>query len=127
MCIQAYAVATGMDLSCNIMFTATLSTAPTSHVHAGLCCGVDLSCNFMFAATLSTARASSVFNFNKIESTGTASWTLYAPVGAGISVTGFHQETKKRRSYNCGRGDMIVQLLASHSQTRYSLPPDHHF
>lgn len=58
-------------------------------------------------------------NFMKMESTGTASWVLFAPVGQGSNLTGFHQETKKRRSFNCGSQDLIVQALATADNQRY--------
>eukprot|EP00884_Botryococcus_braunii_P000886 jgi/Botrbrau1/10799/Bobra.0064s0005.1 len=80
---------------------------------AGICCAVDSSCNAVFAPAIRTDRSTSLLNLLKVESTGTASWVLFAPVGRGSNLTGFHQETKKRRSYNCGSRDLIVQPLAT--------------
>lgn len=69
-----------------------------------------------------SSRGTSLMNFMKVESTGTASWVLFAPVGQGSNLTGFHQETKKRRSFNCGSQDLIVQPLATADNLRYSSP-----
>ena len=52
------------------------------------------------------------------ESTGTSTFTLFAPAGGGGNLTAFHFETKRRRSYNLGTGDFIVQPVATASNTR---------
>jgi hypothetical protein len=53
-----------------------------------------------------------------VESTGTRTFTFFAPAGGGTNLTAFHHETKKRRSYNLGSGDYIVQPLATADNAR---------
>jgi len=60
-----------------------------------------------------TDRKDTVFTFDNIESDGVASWNYFAPLGGGCPITAFHQETKKRRAWNLGCGDFIVQPLAT--------------
>lgn len=72
------------------------------HHGAGLCCGVDQGANRMFPGAVQSSRAGSVFKHMSVESTGTASFTFFAPIGCKTNITAFHQETKKRRSWNCG-------------------------
>ena len=90
----------------------------------GLSCGVDDATNAMLPAPLRSTRADSLLRFMRVESTGVASFTLFAPLGPGAGLTAFHQETKQRRSFNCGTGDFIVQPLtvASHIRQYDGLP-----
>jgi len=53
-----------------------------------------------------------------VESNGAASFTLFAACGLATNITPFHQETKKRRSFNCGAGDFIVQPLCTADNVR---------
>lgn len=48
----------------------------------------------------------------QVETSGPASWSMFAPLGGGPPLTAFHNETKGRRSLNAGLGDLIVQPLA---------------
>lgn len=90
----------------------------TSHVSAGLCCGVDQAVNSMLPQPMRSDRPGSLFKHLCVESTGTASFTLFAPIGQACNVTAFHQETKKRRSWNVGTGDFIVQPLSTADNVR---------
>jgi hypothetical protein len=49
----------------------------------------------------------------QLESSGTASWVHFLPLGGGTNLTAFHRETKQRRSFNLGSGDVVVQPLAT--------------
>ena len=51
---------------------------------------------------------------------GVASFTLFAPLGPGSTLTAFHRETKQRRSFNCGSQDFIIQPLAVEAELRCS-------
>ncbi|KAL0045003.1 hypothetical protein WJX82_004834 [Trebouxia sp. C0006] len=84
----------------------------------GLCCGVDQAVNAMLPAAMRSDRAGSLFKQMCVESTGTASFTFFAPCGQASNLTAFHQETKKRRSWNCGCGDFIVQPLSTAASVR---------
>ncbi|KAK9828825.1 hypothetical protein WJX72_002275 [[Myrmecia] bisecta] len=84
----------------------------------GTYCLVNNAANSMLPAEWRSDRADNLFYFMKVESTGTASFTLFAPIGGGCNLTAFHQETKKRRSWNCGAGDFIVQPLATAENVR---------
>ncbi len=77
--------------------------------------------NGMLPAAMRSNRAGSLFKQMCVESTGTASFTFFAPCGQASNLTAFHQETKKRRSWNCGCGDFIVQPLCTAASVR--LPP----
>lgn len=37
---------------------------------------------------------------------------MFVPCGGGVNLTAFHFETKRRRSYNLGSGDYIIQVGA---------------
>ena len=74
--------------------------------------------NRMLPVAMRSSRATNFFKQLCVESTGTASFTMFAPIGQVTNVTAFHQETKKRRSWNCGSGDFIVQPVASASNIR---------
>ena len=52
------------------------------------------------------------------ESTGTGTFTFFAAAGPQGNLTAFHFETKRRRSYNLGGGDFIVQPLATQGNAR---------
>ncbi len=75
-------------------------------VSTGLWCGVDQKVNAMLPQPMC------------VESTGTASFTMFAPISQATNITPFHQETKKRRSWNCGSGDFIVQPLSTADSVR---------
>ena len=83
-----------------------------------MCCGVDQAVNAMLPAAMRSDRAGSLFKQMCVESTGTASFTFFAPCGQAPNLTAFHQETKKRRSWNCGSGDFIVQPLSTAASVR---------
>ena len=85
---------------------------------AGLWCGVDQAVNAMLPKALQSTRPGNLFRQLCVESTGTASFTLFAPISQATNITPFHQETKKRRSWNCGSGDFIVQPLATADTVR---------
>ena len=74
--------------------------------------------NRMLPEAIRSSRPTNFFKQLCVESTGTASFTMFAPIGQLTNVTAFHQETKKRRSWNCGSGDFIVQPVASASNVR---------
>lgn len=74
--------------------------------------------NTMLPAPLRSSRGDSLLRFMRVESTGVASFTLFAPLGPGTGLTAFHQETKQRRSFNCGSGDFIAQPLATPDNIR---------
>ncbi|KAA6427763.1 MAG: hypothetical protein FRX49_02426 [Trebouxia sp. A1-2] len=84
----------------------------------GLWCGVDQTANQMFPPALRSDRPDSFFKQMCVESTGAASFTLFAACGPATNITPFHQETKKRRSFNCGTGDFIVQPLCTADNVR---------
>jgi len=88
-----------------------------------LCCGVDQAVNAMLPAAMRSDRAGSLFKQMCVESTGTASFTFFAPCGQASNLTAFHQETKKRRSWNCGCGDFIVQPLSTAASVRSTALP----
>ena len=114
------------------LFTTISSHLPPPHTHCalsaalkivnnccvGLCCGVDQAVNRMLPAAMRSSRPTNFFKQLCVESTGTASFTMFAPIGQVTNATAFHQETKKRRSWNCGSGDFIVQPVASASNVR---------
>ncbi|PRW59252.1 hypothetical protein C2E21_2426 [Chlorella sorokiniana] len=79
----------------------------------GMPCGVDARANEMMPHAVRSNRATNLFHTLKSESTGTKTFTLFGPAGGGTNLTAFHFETKRRRSYNCGTGDFIVQPLAT--------------
>ena len=85
---------------------------------AGVCCAVDQACNQTLPPPMRSDRASSVLHALHSESTGVASFTFFAAVGHACQHTAFHLETKKRRSWNCGTGDFIVQPLATADNNR---------
>ncbi|KAK9867851.1 hypothetical protein WJX84_004192 [Apatococcus fuscideae] len=84
----------------------------------GLCCAVNDAANAMVPPALRSNRPSSLFHCMKVESSGTASFTLFAALGGPPKLTAFHQETKKRRSFNLGCGDFIIQPLATAESIR---------
>ncbi len=84
----------------------------------GLWCGVDQTANRMFPPALRSNRPDSLFKQMCVESNGAASFTLFAACGLATNITPFHQETKKRRSFNCGAGDFIVQPLCTADNVR---------
>ena len=88
---------------------------------AGLCCGVDQAVNGMLPGPMRSDRPESLFKHLCVESTGTASFTFFAPIGTACNVTAFHQETKKRRSWNVGTGDFIVQPVSTADTVRYDV------
>ena len=88
---------------------------------AGLSCSINDASNAMLPPPLRSNRADSLLRFMRVESTGVATWTLFAPLGPGAGLTAFHQETKQRRSFNLGSGDFIVQPLAVASHVRHAL------
>ncbi|KAK3278242.1 hypothetical protein CYMTET_13807 [Cymbomonas tetramitiformis] len=87
--------------------------APRAEEAPGIRCVVNDAANCMLPDAVRSDRPDSLFNFLKVESVGTASWVFFAPLGGGPPITAFHQETKRRRSYNLGRGDLIIQPLAT--------------
>ncbi|DBB05775.1 TPA: hypothetical protein ACH3X1_012371 [Trebouxia sp. C0004] len=100
-------------------FPGELPPGCNSHADIpGLCCGVDQAVNGMLPAVMRSNRAGSLFKQMCVESTGTASFTFFAPCGQAPNLTAFHQETKKRRSWNCGCGDFIVQPLSTAASVR---------
>ena len=88
---------------------------------AGLCCAVNDAANEMVPPALRSNRPESLFHCMKVESSGTASYTLFAALGGPPKLTAFHQETKKRRSFNLGCGDFIIQPLATAESIRHGL------
>lgn len=74
--------------------------------------------NTMVPPALQSNRPESLFHCMKVESSGTASYTLFAALGGPPKLTAFHQETKKRRSFNLGCGDFIIQPLATAENIR---------
>jgi len=84
----------------------------------GLWCGVDQKVNAMLPQPMQSSRAGNFFRHLCVESTGTASFTMFAPISQATNITPFHQETKKRRSWNCGSGDFIVQPLSTADSVR---------
>ncbi|KAK9803862.1 hypothetical protein WJX73_009944 [Symbiochloris irregularis] len=84
----------------------------------GLSCAVNDATNAMLPAPLRSCRGDSLLRFMRVESTGVATYTLFAPMGPATGLTAFHQETKQRRSFNCGTGDFIIQPLAVESHVR---------
>lgn len=83
------------------------------HNAPGMPCGIDNAVNAMMPHAVASNRGTNLFHALKNESTGTRTFTLFAPIGGGTNLTAFHFETKRRRSYNCGSGDLIVQPLAT--------------
>ncbi|CAD7702303.1 unnamed protein product [Ostreobium quekettii] len=107
----------------------------------GLVCHVNDAANGMLPEFLRSNRPDSLMHFMKVESSGTATFSFFCPLGGGCQLTAFHQETKRMRSFNCGSGDLIVQPIAteanirrlervhstlfrSHKRHRYLLPLD---
>ncbi|KAL0053317.1 hypothetical protein WJX82_004176 [Trebouxia sp. C0006] len=84
----------------------------------GVWCGVDQKVNAMLPQPMQSSRAGNFFRHLCVESTGTASFTMFAPISQATNITPFHQETKKRRSWNCGSGDFIVQPLSTADSVR---------
>ncbi|KAK9831777.1 hypothetical protein WJX74_008932 [Apatococcus lobatus] len=84
----------------------------------GLCCAVNDAANVMVPPALRSNRPQSLFHCMKVESSGTASYTFFAALGGPPKLTAFHQETKKRRSFNLGCGDFIIQPLATAENIR---------
>jgi hypothetical protein len=84
----------------------------------GMPCGVDAAVNGMLPHAVASNRGTNLFHALKNESTGTRTFTLFAPAGAVPNLTAFHYETKKRRSYNIGSGDLIIQPLATLDNVR---------
>ncbi|DBA78805.1 hypothetical protein WJX77_001831 [Trebouxia sp. C0004] len=84
----------------------------------GVWCGVDQKVNAMLPQPMQSSRAGNFFRHLCVESTGTASFTMFAPISPATNITPFHQETKKRRSWNCGSGDFIVQPLSTADNVR---------
>ncbi|KAK9807920.1 hypothetical protein WJX73_002288 [Symbiochloris irregularis] len=84
----------------------------------GLSCAVNDATNAMLPAPLRSCRGDSLLRFMRVESTGVATFTLFAPMGPATGLTAFHQETKQRRSFNCGTGDLIMQPLAVEAHVR---------
>ncbi|EFN57548.1 hypothetical protein CHLNCDRAFT_143179 [Chlorella variabilis] len=84
----------------------------------GMPCGVDSRANAMLPHAVRSSRATNLFHTLKSESTGTKTFTLFGPAGGGTNLTAFHFETKRRRSYNCGTGDFIIQPPATLADMR---------
>lgn len=84
----------------------------------GLSCAFNDATNAVLPPPLRSSRGDSLLRFMRVESTGVASFTLFAPLGPGTGLTSFHQETKQRRSFNMGTGDFIIQPLAVASHVR---------
>lgn len=84
----------------------------------GVWCGVDQKVNAMLPQPMQSSRAGNFFRHLCVESTGTASFTMFAPICQATNITPFHQETKRRRSWNCGSGDFIVQPLSTADSVR---------
>ena len=72
----------------------------------------------MLPKALQSSRPTNFFKHLCVESTGTATFTFFAPISQLVNITPFHQETQKRRSWNCGSGDAIVQPLACADSVR---------
>jgi hypothetical protein len=84
----------------------------------GVACAVDEETNANVPMSHRTCRPTNVLNFLKVESLGTRTWTCYDPISHRGNVTAFHYETKKRRSYNLGSGDYIIQPIATAPNNR---------
>mmetsp|Transcript_518 Transcript_518/g.1827 ORF Transcript_518/g.1827 Transcript_518/m.1827 type:complete len:759 (+) Transcript_518:224-2500(+) len=79
----------------------------------GICCAVNDAVNSVLPAPLRTSRPTSFLDLMKVESPGTASWTLSRPLGPGPCISAFQEEMKKRRALSLGFGDLVIQPLAT--------------
>jgi hypothetical protein len=84
----------------------------------GMPCALNAAANAMLPKAVRSSRGTNLFHFLKSESTGTGTLSVFLPIGGGANLTAFHYETKRRRSYNAGCGDYIIQPIAAGDNSR---------